>query len=84
MTYVVVKMFTDLQDENYEYHPGMIYPREGFKATQKRIKELSTKNNKRKEVFIAELEERLEIQEPKKEQNSKEKPKKETKKTTDK
>ncbi|SJZ37985.1 hypothetical protein [Garciella nitratireducens] len=68
MTYVVIKYFTDIQDNDYEYFPGMIYPRVGLKVNKERIKELSTKNNRRKEIFIAELEER-------------EKPKKETKKS---
>ena len=55
--YVVVNDFTDLQDDNYVYRAGKPYPRKG-KPTKKRIEELSTKNNKRKTVFIKEVDEK--------------------------
>ena len=54
--YVVVKDFTDPQDGNHIYREGKPYPRKG-NATKKRIEELSTKKNKRKEIFIKEVEE---------------------------
>ncbi len=52
--YVVVKDFKDLQDENHIYREGDPFPRKG-KVTKKRIEELSTTKNKRKEVLIIEV-----------------------------
>lgn len=54
--YIVLKDFTDLQDDNYVYRAGKPYPHKG-KPTKKRVEELSTKNNKRKEIFIQEVDE---------------------------
>lgn len=45
--YKVIKMFTDLQDNNYKYEVGDNYPRKDLEVTDERIKELSSKNNKR-------------------------------------
>lgn len=52
MKYKVVKDFTDLQDNDYIYRAGDLFPREGVEVSEERIKELSTKNNKRNEVLI--------------------------------
>ncbi len=41
----VVTPFIDLQDNNYAYALGDVYPREGVKPSQKRIKELAGCNN---------------------------------------
>lgn len=49
--YIVIKDFKDLQDNNHIYHAGDKFPRKG-KTTKKRIEELSTVKNKRKEVLI--------------------------------
>ena len=49
---VVYKAFKDLEDEEYLYKKGDIYPREGFKPTKARIKELTSKKNKIGEVLI--------------------------------
>lgn len=54
--YVVVKDFTDLQDDNHVYKKDDKFPRKG-KAKKERIEELSTKNNKRNEVLIKEVKE---------------------------
>lgn len=54
MSYVVVKDFTDLKDNNHVYRENDPYPRKG-KATKARIEELSTTKNKRKEVLIKEV-----------------------------
>lgn len=54
--YEVVKDFTDLQDNNHIYRAGDKFPHKG-KATKKRLEELSTKKNKRKEVLIKEVKE---------------------------
>lgn len=50
--FVVVKPFTDLQDKNKKYKVNDVYPTEGKTAT--RIKEMSTTNNRRKEIVIEE------------------------------
>lgn len=47
MEYIVKVGFDDLQDNEYRYEPGDIYPREGIEPTEERINELSTENNKR-------------------------------------
>ena len=54
--YKVIKAFTDLQDSNYVYHTGDIYPREGAKASQGRIDELSGTANKVGYPLIAVIE----------------------------
>lgn len=53
--YVVIKDFTDFQDDNHVYRTGDKYPRKG-KATKKRVEELTTDKNKRKEVLIEAVE----------------------------
>lgn len=50
--YEVVKFFTDLQDDDHPYKEGHTYPRNNKKADPKRVEELSTTKNKRKEVLI--------------------------------
>lgn len=47
--------FTDLQDNNYSYHAGDIYPRKGYEPTKERIKELSTDTNCRHVPVIVEI-----------------------------
>lgn len=58
--YRVIKYFTDLQDNSYAYHMGDTFPREGLEVTDDRIKELSTKANRRKQPLIEALEEPVE------------------------
>lgn len=48
----VIEMFTDLQDSNYRYNVGDVYPRTGYKPSAKRIDELSGANNKRGKPLI--------------------------------
>lgn len=43
----VIVYFTDLQDNDYEYHVGDKFPRDGLSVSAARIKELSSKNNRR-------------------------------------
>lgn len=43
--YRVIKYFTDLHDNEYEYHVGDTFPRKGIKVTKERLTELSTKEN---------------------------------------
>lgn len=66
--YKVIVSFSDMQDNNYEYKVNDTYPRKGFDVLPSRIKELSSKANRRGIALIKEVEE-----EPK--------PKKSTKKT---
>lgn len=66
--YRVIVMFTDLKDGNHKYEVGDIYPRKGYKPSLVRVKELSTKENKRGIVLIEEVEEK---NEPKKKSKKK-------------
>ena len=45
--YKVIKFFTDLQDNNYAYNVGDEFPHNGADVSPERLKELSTKANKR-------------------------------------
>ena len=65
----VIKSFFDLQDDNFEYKIGDVYPRKGYKATDERIEELAGNNNKLGEALI-------EVEKPKEDA----KPKKQTQK----
>lgn len=56
MKYVVLKYFTDLQDKKHAYHEGDPFPREGLEVSEDRIKELSTKANRRKQPLIKAVE----------------------------
>lgn len=49
---VIYERFKDLEDNNYIYKKGDIYPREDLEPTKERIKELSTKKNKIGEILI--------------------------------
>lgn len=49
---VIYERFKDLEDNNYIYKKGDIYPREGLDPTKERIKELSSKKNKIGEILI--------------------------------
>lgn len=62
----VIKPFFDLQDGNYEYKVGDVYPRKGYKATDARIAELAGDKNKMGEALI-------EIEQPKEEPKPKKK-----------
>ena len=61
----VIKRFFDLQDKNYEYKVGDLYPRKGYKATDARIAELAGGKNKMGETLI-EVEQPKEEPKPKK------------------
>lgn len=52
--YEVIKYFTDLEDDNFAYHVGDTYPREGKEVTMERINALLSGNNKRNAKFIVE------------------------------
>lgn len=52
----VIKLFTDLQDDNYKYEVGDEYPRLGLKPSLARIKELSGSDNRQGTPLIEEVE----------------------------
>lgn len=53
----VLAYFTDMQDGNFAYEKGSIYPRDGYEPTKARIAELSSDKNARNEVLIKALKE---------------------------
>ena len=53
--YRVIKYFTDLQDNDFAYNVGDIFPREGKEVTPDRIKELSGAENRRGIPLIEEV-----------------------------
>lgn len=57
MGYRAIVYFTDLQDNNFEYHAGDVFPRQGYNPSADRIAELASKRNKRGYAVIAEVKE---------------------------
>jgi len=53
--YRVVRFFRDLEDNRHPYEVGDVYPRDGAKATAKRIKELLGSKNKLGKPLIHEF-----------------------------
>lgn len=53
MSYKVIHYFTDLQDFSHPYKVGDIFPRQGMKVSEERLKELSSSNNKQGKPLIA-------------------------------
>lgn len=53
--YRVIKNFNDLLDGNHRYLEGDTYPRDGYKPSEDRIKELSSTSNKRGVQLIEEI-----------------------------
>lgn len=58
--YKVLSYFTDLQDKHHPYNEGDIFPRDGLKVSEARLKELSSTNNKRGIKLIELMEEQQE------------------------
>ncbi|XKF73193.1 Rho termination factor N-terminal domain-containing protein [Staphylococcus pseudoxylosus] len=52
MIYEVIKYFTDLQDNDYEYNVGDIFPRKRLRVTDERLRELSTDENRQRVPLI--------------------------------
>lgn len=50
--FIVLHGFTDLEDKNYEYKTGDVYPRKGYVPTTERIKMLSSFENAAKYPII--------------------------------
>ena len=76
--YIVLKNFTDLEDNGHKYTMGEEYPRKGYEPTEERVKALTSGNNKAclkliKEVKAPKSEEKAE---PKAEPKEEPKPKK--------
>lgn len=58
MSYKVIHFFTDLQDYNHPYNVGDIFPRNGLKVSEERLKELSSNKNKQNKPLIKLIEEK--------------------------
>lgn len=54
--YRVIKFFTDLQDNNHAYKVGDVFPHDGMKVSEMRLKELSTDANRRHMPLIEKVE----------------------------
>lgn len=52
MKYEVIHFFTDLQDFSHPYNVGDLFPREGMRVSEERIKELSSNQNRQKKPLI--------------------------------
>lgn len=50
--YIVIKYFTDLEDEGRPYQVGAVFPRKGKKVSRERLLELSGNHNKQGEPLI--------------------------------
>lgn len=57
--YEVIHYFTDLQDNEYPYNVGDIFPHDGLTVSEERLKELSGSNNKQHKPLIKLVEEEL-------------------------
>lgn len=57
--YEVIHYFTDLQDNEYPYNVGDIFPRDGLEVSEERLKELSGNENKQHKPLIKLVEEEL-------------------------
>lgn len=56
MAYKVIKLFTDLHDNDYLYKVGDTFPRKGISVTEERIAELSGSDNKQHTPLIEKVE----------------------------
>lgn len=83
----VVKLFTDLQDDNHKYEVGDEYPRLGLNPSLARIEELKSASNRQGVPLIEEIAdleadkesvEEVQAEEEKAEEKSKKAPKKAT------
>ena len=66
--YKVIKFFTDMQDNNFPYDVGDVFPRENTEVTAERIEELATSKNRRGEPLIKKV---VSPKKPKKKTNDK-------------
>lgn len=56
MAYKVIKLFTDLHDNDYLYKVGDTFPRKGISVTEERIAELAGSDNKQHAPLIEKVE----------------------------
>lgn len=56
--YKVINFFTDLQDNEYPYNPGDIFPRDGLEVSKDRLDELSGSNNLQRRALIKKIEQK--------------------------
>lgn len=56
MAYKVIKLFTDLHDNDYLYNVGDTFPRKGITVTEERIAELAGSDNKQHAPLIEKVE----------------------------
>lgn len=54
--YEVIRDFTDLQDNEYPYSVGDLFPRDGLEVSGERLKELSSSQNLQKRPLIKKVE----------------------------
>jgi hypothetical protein len=52
MMYRVIRYFTDLQDNDYAYNVGDVYPRQGMSVSDERFAELASAENRQKTPLI--------------------------------
>ena len=55
--YRVIRYFTDLQDNDYAYNVGDVYPRQGIVVSGERIAELASSENRQKTPLIEAVDE---------------------------
>lgn len=53
--YKVISYFTDLQDKDFAYEVGDVFPRKGLKVSAERYAELSGSNNKQGKPLIEKI-----------------------------
>lgn len=53
--YEVIRDFTDLQDNEYPYNVGDIFPHDGLEVGEERLKELSSSQNLQKRPLIKKI-----------------------------
>lgn len=58
--YQVIRDFTDLHDNDYAYHAGDIFPREGIRVSKNRLRELAGSENRQGIPLIESVEEESE------------------------
>lgn len=63
--YKVLRYFADLQDNDFAYRVGDIFPRAGMKVSKRRIAELSGSDNNLGEPLIALVEDQAQDKEEK-------------------
>lgn len=78
--YKVIKFFLDLEDNQYAYNVGDIFPRKNKTVTEERLAELAGSNNKQGQPLIKAVEKAPKAEETPKKPAAK----KTTKKTADK